>query len=156
VGVAPAACEAYIRGTYLLGKVTEADFRRAIGSFQQAIDIDPTYAAAYYRLAECYGEVGYDALGSPNETFPKARAAALRALELDSTRAEAHASLGRVEFLYTWDFATADREYQRAIELNPKSARIRQNTTSTSQGWVGKPNPSPTRDCRWSSTPCRS
>jgi TolB-like protein/Flp pilus assembly protein TadD len=125
--VAPAAYEAYVRGTYFLGKVTPTDFRRAIGYFQQAIDIDPTYAAAYYGLAECYGELGYYALGPPNETFPKSRSAALKALELNPTLAEAHSALGRVEFLYTWDFAAADREYQRSIELNPKSARIRQN-----------------------------
>ncbi|HUF35252.1 MAG TPA: protein kinase [Gemmatimonadales bacterium] len=125
--VTPAAHEAYVRGTYFLGKVTEGDFRRAIGYFQQAIDIDPTYAGAYYGLSECYGELGYYALGPPNETFPKARAAALKALELDSTLAEAWSSLARVTFLHTWDFAAADREFRRGVALNPKAARIRLN-----------------------------
>jgi TolB-like protein/Flp pilus assembly protein TadD len=120
--VAPAAYEAYVRGTYFLGRVTETNFRRAIGYFQQAIDIEPTYAEAYNGLAACYSELGYYALESPIETFPKARAAAVKALELDSTLAEAHAALGRVEFLYTWNFTAADSEFRRALELNPKSA----------------------------------
>jgi serine/threonine-protein kinase len=123
--VAPAAYEAYVRGAYYLGKVTEADFRRAIGYFQQAIDIDPAYAGAYYGLAECYGELGYYGLGSPAETFPKARAAALKAIELDSTLADAYSTLGKVEFLYTWNFAAAERAYERAGELNPNSSRFR-------------------------------
>lgn len=121
--VNPAAYEAYVRGVYFLGKVTAADFRRAIGYFQQAIDLDPTYAVAYYGLAESYIELGYYTLGAPAETFPKARAAALKALELDPALPDAHASLAQVEFLYTWDFAAADREYRRAIQLNPKTAR---------------------------------
>jgi TolB-like protein/Flp pilus assembly protein TadD len=120
--VAPAAYEAYVRGTYFLGRVTETNFRRAIGYFQQAIDIEPTYAEAYNGLAACYSELGYYALESPIETFPKARAAAVKALELDSTLAEAHAALGRVDFLYTWNFTAADSEFRRALELNPKSA----------------------------------
>jgi TolB-like protein len=121
----PAAYEAYVRGTYFLGKVTEADFRKGIGYFTKAIDLEPTYAAAYYGLAECYAELGYYALGAPHDFFPKSRAAALRALELDSTLAEAHAALGRVEYLYSWDFEAADREFRRAVELRPNSARIR-------------------------------
>ncbi len=64
-------------------------------------------------------------MGAPSETFPKARAAALKALELDPTLAEAHAALGRFAFLYAWDFSAAEREFRRAAELNPKSADIR-------------------------------
>ena len=123
--VDPAAYEAYVRGTYFLGKVTEADFRRGIGYFTKAIDLEPTYAAAYYGLAECYGELGYYALGAPDDLFPKSRAAALKALELDSTLAEAQAALARVEHLYSWDFEAADRGYRRAVELRPNSARNR-------------------------------
>jgi tetratricopeptide (TPR) repeat protein len=103
--------------------VTAPDFRRAIGYFQQAIERDPTYAVAYYGLAECYNELGYYTLGAPAETFPKGRAAALKALELDPDLSDAHASLGKVELLYTWDFAAAGREYRRAVQLNPRSAR---------------------------------
>ena len=123
--VDPAAYEAYLRGTYFLGKVTSPDFRRAIGYFQQAIERQPTYAMAYYGLAETYGEQGYYALGAPDATFPKARAAALKALELDPDLSDAHATLAKIEFLYSWDFAAAERESQRAIELAPKSARNR-------------------------------
>ena len=123
--VDPAAYEAYLRGTYFLGKVTPADFRRAIGYFQQAVDRQPTYAMAYYGLAEAYGEQGYYTLGAPAATFPKARAAALKALELDPDLADAHATLAKIEFLYSWDFAAAERESRRAIELAPKTARNR-------------------------------
>jgi tetratricopeptide (TPR) repeat protein len=122
--VTPAAYDAYVRGTYFLGKVTEVDFRRAIGYFPQAIDIDPVYAGAYAGLAECYSELGYYGLGSPSETFPKARAAALKALELDSTVADAYSTLAKVEFLYTWDFASAERAFQHAGQLNPGSSRF--------------------------------
>jgi TolB-like protein/tetratricopeptide (TPR) repeat protein len=121
--VNPAAYEAYVRGIYFLGKVTGPDFRRAIGYFQQAIDLDPTYAGAYAGLAESYNELGYYTLGAPTETFPKGRAAALKALELDPDFADAHGSLGKVELLYTWDFTAADSEYRRAVQLSPKSGR---------------------------------
>jgi serine/threonine-protein kinase len=123
--VTPAAYEAYVRGRYFLGKVTGADFRKGIGYFTKAIDLEPTYAAAYVGLAASYAELGYYTLGPPHELFPRARAAALKALELDPTLAEAHAVLGRVEFLYSWNFEAADREHRRAIELNPNSAQAR-------------------------------
>ncbi len=123
--VNPAAYEAYVRGTYFLGKVTEADFRKAIGYFTKAIDLEPTYAAAYCGLAESYRELGYYTLGPPHELFPRSRAAALKALELDSTLAEAHAALAAVEYYYSWEFESADHEFRRAVELNPNSARIR-------------------------------
>jgi serine/threonine-protein kinase len=123
--VNPAAYEAYVRGSYFLGKVTEPDFRKGIDYFTKAIDLDPTYAEAYYGLAEGYAELGYYALRAPHEVFPKSRAAALKALELDPTLAEARTSLARVEFLYSWDFAAADREIVQAVELRPHSARIR-------------------------------
>jgi TolB-like protein/Flp pilus assembly protein TadD len=122
--VNPAAYEAYVRGVYFLGKVTEADFRKAIGYFTRAIDLEPTYAEAYIGLGDCYSELGYYGLEAPHEVFPKSRAAALKALELDSTLPEAHLALGRVEYLYSWDFAAADREYARASQMRPRSARV--------------------------------
>ena len=125
--VNPAAYEAYVRGAYFLGKVTEADFRKGIGYFTKAIDLEPTYAAAYWGLSESYRELGYYTLGPPRELFPRSRAAALKALELDSTLAEAHGALASVEYLYSWNFEAADREFRRAVELNPNSARIRLN-----------------------------
>ncbi len=128
--VDPEAYEAYVRGVYFLGKVTGADFRRAIGYFQQAIDVEPFYAAAYVGISDCYSELGYYALGSPEETFPKAQAAALKALEIDSTSAAAYASLARVQFLYSWDFEAADRNLRRAIALGPRSPQVHQNYAS--------------------------
>ena len=121
----PEAYQAYVRGVHFRGKVSGSDFRRAIGYFQQAIDADPFYAAAYTGLSDCYVELGYYGLGTPEETFPKARSAALKALEIDSTSGQAYASLARVEHFYSWDFATADRHYRRAVELDPHSAWIR-------------------------------
>ena len=121
----PEAYEAYVRGLHFLGKVSAADFHRAIGYFQQAIDAEPFYAAAYAGLSECYGELGYYALGTPQETFTKSRSAALKALEIDSTYGPAYAALARVELFYSWDFAAADRHYRQAIALDPRSARAR-------------------------------
>jgi Serine/threonine protein kinase len=123
--VNPAAYEAYVRGTYFWGKGTEAGHLKSIGHFQNAIDIEPTYAAAYAGLATAYHELGYLTIRAPQEAFPKAHAAAVRALELDSTLAEAHASLARSQYLFAWDFSAADREFRRAVELNPNSAFVR-------------------------------
>ena len=123
----PTAYEAYVRGLHFLGKVSAADFRKAIGYFQQAIDVEPFYAAAYAGLSECYGELGYYGLETPEETFPKARSAALKALEIDSIYGQAYASLARVDHFYSWDFPTADRHFRHAIALDPHSARIRVN-----------------------------
>jgi eukaryotic-like serine/threonine-protein kinase len=117
----PEAYEAYVRGLHFLGKVSAADFRRAIGYFQQAIDVDPFYPAAYVGLANCYSELGYYALGTPEETFPKSQMAARKALEMDSTLGIAYGALARVQLFYTWEFAAAERHYRRAIALDPRS-----------------------------------
>jgi eukaryotic-like serine/threonine-protein kinase len=119
--VNPDAYQAYLRGAYFLGKVSGADFRKAIGYFQQAIDAEPFYAAAYVGLANCYSELGYYALGTPEETFPKSRAAALKALEMDPKSATAYSALARVQMLYSWEFAAADRNHRRATELEPRA-----------------------------------
>ncbi len=117
----PAAYEDYLRGVSSAARVTGADFRKAIGYFREAIDREPTYALAYTGLANCYNELGYYALEAPEETFPKARAAAEEALKFDSTLAPAYSNLARIDHLYTWDFAAADRKFRRAIELDPRS-----------------------------------
>jgi TolB-like protein/Tfp pilus assembly protein PilF len=121
--VSPAAYEAYVRGSYFASKVTKPDLHKGIGYFQQAIEADPAYAAAYAGLATCYNALGYYSIESPADAFPQARAATLRALELDSTLAGAHGTLGYTEFFYGWDFVVAEREFRRAIELDPKGAR---------------------------------
>jgi serine/threonine protein kinase/tetratricopeptide (TPR) repeat protein len=120
--VSPAAYEAYVRGVYFQLKVTEPDLHKAIGYFQQAIDADPAYAAGWAGLGHCYNLLGYYGMESPTAVFPQARAAAIRALELDSLLAEAHVALGWTEFLYGWDFLAAEREFRRALELDPKWA----------------------------------
>src|SRR4029450_5087246 len=117
--VDPAAYEAYVRGRYFLGKRTEPDLRKGIGYFQRAIDADPTYAAAYSGLADCYNMLGYYTLLPPKEAYSNAQAAARRALELDSMLAEPHASLGWTQFMFRWDRPSAEREFRRAIALNP-------------------------------------
>ena len=118
--VSPAAYEAYVRGSYFQQKVTKSDLHKAIGYFQQAIDTDPAYAAAYAGLAGCYNLLGYFSIESPAEAFPQASAATLRALGLDSMLAQAHIGLAVNEFFYEWDFAAAEREFRRALELDPK------------------------------------
>jgi len=111
----------YLKGRYFWNKRTEADIKKAIEYYQQATDIDPNYALAYAGTADAYVSLasgGFEAL-LPNEAMPKAKAAAAKALELDPTLAEAHASLGYVKFLYDWDWSAADNEFSRALELNP-------------------------------------
>jgi serine/threonine protein kinase/tetratricopeptide (TPR) repeat protein len=124
--VLPAAYDAYIRGRHAWDKRSAADLREAIRLFQQSIDADPTYAPAYAGLADCYAQLGYGSYIAPEDSFPRARAAAMRALELDPTLAEAHASLGFVRMYYDWDFAKAETEYKRAFELNPNYATAHQ------------------------------
>lgn len=120
--VLPAAFDAYVRGRHGLQKRTEADLREAIRFFQQSIDADPTYAPSYAGMADAYGQLGYGAYISPEDSFPRARAAAERALALDPNLAEAHASLGFVLMYYQWQLAAAEAAYKRAIELNPNYA----------------------------------
>jgi TolB-like protein/Flp pilus assembly protein TadD/tRNA A-37 threonylcarbamoyl transferase component Bud32 len=121
--ISPAAYQAYVRGWHFLERVSEANFRRAIGYFQQAIEADPAYAAAYVGLALSYDELGYYALAPATEAYPQARAAARKALELDSTLGEAHAALAEVDQFHTWDFPAAQRGYERALALSPRYAR---------------------------------
>jgi len=121
--VSPAAYQAYVRGWHFLEKVSEADFRRAIGYFNQAINADPAYAAPYVGLANAYTELGYYGLAAARETYPRARAAALKAIELDSTLGEAHSALASIQTTYDWDFAAAHRSFERGIELSPRYAR---------------------------------
>jgi serine/threonine protein kinase/tetratricopeptide (TPR) repeat protein len=120
--VNPAAYEAYVRGSYFQRKVTKPDLHKSIGYFQQAIDVDPAYAAAWAGLAHSYNLLGYYSMEAPADAFPQARAANLRSLELDSTLAEAHGALGFNQFFYGWDFIAAEQEFRRALELDPKSA----------------------------------
>jgi serine/threonine protein kinase/tetratricopeptide (TPR) repeat protein len=116
----PAAYDAYVRGRYYWNKgTTQPDLQRALDAFNQAIDVDPTYAAAYTGLADSYGLMGYQNYLPPSEAFPKARAAATRATELDANHAAAYASLGYVNLYHDWDFTTAETNFKRAIAIDP-------------------------------------
>jgi serine/threonine protein kinase/Tfp pilus assembly protein PilF len=124
--VDPAAHEDYLRGRFFWNLRTEEDLGKARNYFQQAIQKDPSYGPAYSGLADTYFYLGY-AWGHlpPREAMPLAKAAALKALELDQNLAEGHVSLGTVKFTYDWDFAGAEEEYKRAISLNPNYATAR-------------------------------
>jgi serine/threonine-protein kinase len=116
----PEAHDAYLRGRFHWNKRTEAAVKKAIEYFQQAIESDPGYAMAYVGLADSYNILGYYAMLPPKESFPKTKAAALRALELDNTLGEAHTSLGNAICYYDWDWLAAEKEFKRALELNPR------------------------------------
>ena len=119
----PEAYQLYLKGRYLSNQSTAESLRKSIEYFQQAIDIDPGYAMAYVGLADSYNWLGGGLnYVSPSETLPKAKAAAMKALELDKTLGEAHAALAYAEWFYDWDWSTAEREFKAAIELNPSSA----------------------------------
>jgi len=116
--VAPEAYEAYLKGLYFSNKRNAADFTRAIGYFNQAIAKDSGYAAAYSGLSDAL--LGEIFTGTPAEKVrEQARLTAQKAIELDPSSAEAHNSLGGIREFWDWDWAAAEKEYKRAIELNP-------------------------------------
>jgi len=119
--VNPDAYESYLKGRYFWNKRTADGLKVALAYFKQAIEEDPKYAQAYSGLADTYALLGdwQYAVMTPKEAFPKAKAAAIKALELDSTLGEAHNSLAFVLDGFDWDFDSAGKEFQRAIELNP-------------------------------------
>jgi TolB-like protein/Tfp pilus assembly protein PilF len=119
----PRAYEAYLKGRYNWNQRNAAVLRTALESFQHAIDIDPTYAAAYAGLADTYNLMGSNELLPAKDALERARAAAQKALELDDNLAEAHASLaGVLQSGNDWNFKAAEVEFKQAIELNPNYA----------------------------------
>jgi len=123
------AHEFYLKGRYFWNKRTGPDLRKAIDYFKQAIDKDPKYALAYAGLADSYTLLSAYGAGSPQESFPSAKTAAQKALELDDTLAEAHTSLGQILLFYDLDLAGSTKEFERAIALNPNYA--------TAHHWYG-------------------
>jgi TolB-like protein/DNA-binding winged helix-turn-helix (wHTH) protein/Flp pilus assembly protein TadD len=119
--VNPEAYESYLKGRYFWNKRTPDSLRAALAYFNQAIDEDPTYAQAYSGLADTYALLGDWQYGvmTPKEALPRAKAAAIKALELDSTLSEAHNSLAFCFDAFDWDLESAGKEFQRAIELKP-------------------------------------
>jgi len=115
------AYQFYLKGRYFVTtKRTEEWIKKGIGYFQKAIDLDPNYALAYSGVADAYGFLASSTGGwLPRKAYPKAKAAALKALELDDALGEAHCSLGFSRLLYDWNFAAAEREFEKAIRLSP-------------------------------------
>ncbi len=128
----PEAFRAYLRGRYYWNKYTKEGLEKANEYFRHAIDIDPTYALAYAGMAEAYFRLSTQLL-SPRVALPKARAAAMRALEIDPTLPEAHASIGMVKMRYDWDWQGAECEFKKAISLNPSYATAHQYYVSCLQ-----------------------
>jgi DNA-binding SARP family transcriptional activator/Tfp pilus assembly protein PilF len=125
----PRARTLYVRARHWWSRRGRQNLLRAVSTFQQALDIEPTYAPAYSGMADAYAQLGYGGFLRPDDAFPKAKAAAERALELDSTIAEPHATLGFVEMYYDWDWVAAEREYRRALHVNERYA--------TAHEWFG-------------------
>lgn len=119
--VNPEAYEAYLRGRYFWNKRTGESLKKAIDYFDHAIETDPGYARAYSGLADSYALLGDWEYGilSPEEAFPRAKAAATKALALDDSLSEAHTSLALILDLYEWGWSSAEKEYKRALGLNP-------------------------------------
>jgi TolB-like protein/Flp pilus assembly protein TadD len=116
-----AAYEAYLRGLYHWNFHTPDEMQKAIVEYDRAIEIDPGYALAYVALSNTYHLLPFNADAPPQEAFPKAKEAALKAIGLDPQLGEAHSSLALVLGQYDWDWAAAEREHKRAIELSPNS-----------------------------------
>jgi tetratricopeptide (TPR) repeat protein len=124
------AFQAYLKGRYYWNKRTEENFYKSITYFNQAIEMDPNYTLAYAGLADSYNMLGAYSCLLPKEAFPKARQAAMKALEIDDTLAEAHTSLAFIEENFDWDFPGAENRYKHALDLNPNY--------STAHQWYGR------------------
>ncbi|HKN36613.1 MAG TPA: tetratricopeptide repeat protein [Terriglobales bacterium] len=122
--VDPEAHEDYLKGRYYFNQRTSDALNKSIGYFRQAITRDPSYALSYSGLADAYALLGFRGGFPSKEALVQAKAAALKAIELDETLAEPHASLAFIAETHEWDWATAEREYKRALELNPGDARV--------------------------------
>ena len=123
------AYQLYLKGRFFWNKRTAEDLRKAADCFNQAIVADPKFALAYVGLADAYVIMPFYAAGAPEDCYPKAKAAAKEALQLDDTLPEAHTSLAYILHVYDLDFDGSEREFQRAIELNPNYA--------TAHHWYG-------------------
>jgi TolB-like protein/Tfp pilus assembly protein PilF/tRNA A-37 threonylcarbamoyl transferase component Bud32 len=125
----PAVLDRYVRGRYWWNKRGQPNLMKAIAAFNEALDRDPTFAQAYSALGDSYVQLGYGSFLAPDDAFPKARAAAEKALALDSALAEPHATLGFVHMYFDWDWPAAEREFRAAIGRNPSYA--------TAHEWYG-------------------
>jgi tetratricopeptide (TPR) repeat protein len=124
--VDPDAYEAYLKGRYHWNKRSGEGLKQGVQWFQQAIVKDPTYASAHMGLADCLSVLGWGGFVAPNEGCGRGSSLVFRALEMDRGSGEAHASLGFATMLYDYDFANAEREFERSIELSPRYATAHQ------------------------------
>ncbi len=132
------AHQLYLKGRFFWNKRTGNDLKKSIDYFNQAIAADPSYALAYAGVADAYVLLPSYTAGTPRECYPKAEAAAKKALELDDKLAEAHTSLALAIWLYDFDFSRATREFQRAIELNPNYAAAHQQYGNNTLSALGR------------------
>lgn len=130
------AYQLYLRGRYFLNKSTEEDLRKSMSYFEQAIQKDPNYALAYTGLADSYIQLGNYGLVQMRDSYPKAKIALNQALEKDEKLGEAHASLGFVQMNYYWDWTEAEKEFRKAVEMNPNYA-MAHNWYSQHQAFTG-------------------
>ncbi|HET7452685.1 MAG TPA: protein kinase, partial [Thermoanaerobaculia bacterium] len=126
----PEAYQAYLKGRFFWNKWTTEGMKSAIEFYERAIEIDPAYALAWAGIADSYSVMGGIKAVPPAQAFPRAKAAALRALELDPRLADAHASLGYVRRLFDWDWPGAEASFREAVRLNPSHA--------TGHRWYGQ------------------
>jgi TolB-like protein/DNA-binding winged helix-turn-helix (wHTH) protein/Tfp pilus assembly protein PilF len=117
------AYQFYLKGRYYWNKRSPEGTRKAVTDFQQAIDKDPAFALAYAGLADAYTYLSFFNVVSPREAMPIAKAAAMKALEIDEHLAEAHVSLGYISFAYDWDWTAAGKHFDQALALNPTLTR---------------------------------
>jgi adenylate cyclase len=122
----PEAYRLYLKGRHLLNARTEESLHQAVSAFEEALERDPDYELAYTGLADTHAVLALLEFVSPKQAFPRAKAAAEKALEIDKDLAEAHTSLGVVKFQYDWDLAGAEKEFRKAIELHPNHAPAHQ------------------------------
>ena len=115
----PAAQDLYIRGRYLMDRLTERALHESIDCFRRAVELDPQFASAYAGLSDAHNVLAQHGYIAPREGMEEARRAAERALAIDPTLAEGHVSLAAVIEAYDWNWSAAEREYKRALELNP-------------------------------------
>ncbi|HSE67913.1 MAG TPA: tetratricopeptide repeat protein, partial [Gemmatimonadales bacterium] len=122
--VDPAAHDDYLMGRFFWNSRSTEGLTKAFDYFQRAVQKDPGYALAYTGIANYYNALSFYTRTAPSEAFPKAKAAALKALALDDSLAEAHGALAFTLAYYDWDWAAAEREFQRALALNPSDAGV--------------------------------
>jgi adenylate cyclase len=132
----PAAHEAYLKGNYYVAKMSIPGFQEGLRFYQQALTREPNYAPAYVGLAECYENLGIWGGLPPREASLQAKAAAEKALAIDDSLGEAHATLGHIHFTYEWDWLDAEHEFKRALELTPSSSisRVQYSTYLSAMG----------------------